>query len=267
MKIGIVGCGTIGTEVALAISKGDLPDLTLCGISDVDGRAAENLSRCLRIPIPILSLDELIENAELVFESTSAKVMPDIVEKSIASGTPVVAMSVGGLVFRPHLLKLVETKKVPIYFPSGALAGIDALLAAKEAGVNKVQLSTTKHPKSLDGAPYLIKNGISLERLDKAKVVFEGNAREAIEGFPANANVAITLSIAGIGIDQTKVVITADPHCKRTKQEIIAEGDFGIINCVTEGITSPQNPRTGYFAILSAFATLRRIASTMRVGT
>ena len=74
-----------------------------------------------------------------------------------------------------------------------------------------------------------MKNNIRLNNLSEPKIIFEGTAREAIEGFPANVNVSITLSFAGIGIDKTRVQIVADPDCTKTRHEIIAEGAFGSL--------------------------------------
>ena len=267
MKIGIVGCGTIGAEVALAIFKGSLAHYELCGLYDLNEHQATSLSNRLDGQVPVLALDRLIDISDIVFEATSKGAMPDIVDQVIQQGKSVVAMSVGGLADRPDLLDKVEAKGVKMFLPSGAIGGIDALLAAKEAGLDKVELTTTKHPRSLHGAPYLIKKGVTLDGINKPTVIFEGWAREAIQGFPANANVAVTLSIAGIGVDRTKVKIIADPGSKKTRHEIFAEGPFGSLHTVTEGVVAPTNPRTGYLAILSAIAALRRVVSSTRVGT
>lgn len=267
MKVGIVGCGTIGTEVALAIFKGALPGYELCGAYDLNAEHATSLYHRLNGQVPILSLDRLIDAADIIFEATSKRAMPDVVEQVIQRGKSVVVMSVGGLVDRPDLLEKVELNGVKMFLPSGAIGGIDAIVAAKESGLDSVQLTTTKHPHSLKGAPYLLKNGITLDNIVKQTVIFEGCAREAIDGFPANANVAITLSIAGIGLDRTKVKIIADPDSQKTKHEIVATGPFVSIHSTTEGVAAPSNPRTGYLAILSAIAVLRRIACATRVGT
>jgi len=267
MKIGIAGCGTIGSEIALAISNGKISGYKLIGLYDIDENQTRQLLARLKKPVDLLDVDALIETADLIFEATNKASMPMFAEKSIAAGTQILVMSVGGLADRPDLLDLAEKKGVNLYCPSGAICGIDGIFAAREAGLDKVQITTTKHPRGLEGSPYLVKNGISLDNLQEPKTIFQGMAREAIEGFPANVNVSITLSFAGIGIDRTRVQIVADPDCKKTKQEIIAEGAFGSIHSVTEGVTAPGNPRTGYLAILSAMATLKRIRNRVHIGT
>jgi len=218
MKVGIAGCGTIGSEIAHAISNKQLSGFTLIGLYDIDENQTQKLLARLQTPVDLLDLDTLIGTADLIFEATNKSSMPMIAEKSITAGTQILVMSVGGLADRPDLLDLAEKKGVNLYCPSGAICGIDGIFAAREAGLDRVQITTTKHPRGLEGSPYLVKNSVSLDNLQKPKIIFQGTAREAIEGFPANVNVSITLSFAGIGIDKTRVHIVADPNCKKTKQ-------------------------------------------------
>jgi len=267
MKIGIAGCGTIGSEIALALSNNAISGFTLVGLYDIKEDQARKLLARLRKPVPLLDLDALIKTSDLIFEATNKSSMPAIAAKALDAGKDILAMSVGGLVDRPDLLDIAQNKGVNFHCPSGAICGIDGILAAREAGLNSVQITTTKHPRGLQGAPYLIKNNISLDNISEPKTLFEGPARDAIEGFPANVNVSITLSFAGIGIDRTTVRIVADPACQKTRHEIVAEGAFGTIRSLTEGIPAPGNPRTSYLAILSAMATLKRIANRVHIGT
>ena len=70
------------------------------------------------------------------------------------------------------------------------------------------------------GAPYVDKMGINLAGIDTKTKIFEGNALEAAKGFPANVNVAATLSLAGIGAENTQVEIWADPKAIGNAHEI-----------------------------------------------
>ena len=88
-----------------------------------------------------------------------------------------------------------------------------------------------------------------------------------MELFPANVNVAASLSLAGIGPEKTKVQIIADPNIKTNIHEIIAEGKFGLLKTRVENIPSPDNPKTSYLAALSAIATLKNITDSIQVGT
>ena len=267
MNVGVVGLGAIGSDLAACLARGEFPGLRLAAVSDMDEARAGTVVSSLPGDVAAMSLDELVAACHLVIEATAKAAMPGIVTRALEKGRWVLALSVGGLADSPDLGELAEKHGGRLYLPSGALAGIDAILAAREAGLTAVSLTTTKNPKSLAGAPYLVKNGISLEGLAEPRVIFEGNAMDAVQGFPANANVAITLSFAGIGMEKTRVRFIADPAATLTRQEIRAEGAVGSIHTVTEGSVAPTNPRSGYLAILSARSLLRKMASPMPIGS
>ena len=67
---------------------------------------------------------------------------------------------------------------------------------------------------------------MSVEGLTAPLKVFEGSAREAIAGFPANVNVAVALSLAGVGPDRTRVEIWADPGVTRNTHTIRRQVGF-----------------------------------------
>jgi len=130
-----------------------------------------------------------------------------------------------------------------------------------------VTLTTSKPPLALEGAPYIAKKGIDLKRINKPTLIFEGSCRQAIEAFPKNINVSATLSLVGIGIDKTKVCIIADPFLNRNVHHIVVQGNFGKIEIKVSNIPSPTNPKTSYLAALSAIATLKKIVSSLQIGT
>jgi len=154
-----------------------------------------------------------------------------------------------------------------VYLPSGAVCGIDGVKAAMLGGIKTAELTTRKPPAALKGAPFIDKHGIDLDAINSETTIFEGSAREAIEGFPANINVSCTLSMAGIGIDKTKIKIITSPDYKSNSHEIVVEGEFGKLTARTENVPSPANPKTSYLAALSAIATLRQIVEPLKIGT
>jgi aspartate dehydrogenase len=160
----------------------------------------------------------------------------------------------------PELFDKARANNVQIWLPSGALCGLDGVRAAMEAGLHTVTLTTRKPPKGLEGAPWLVENNIDASALSEPLVVFEGSAREACKAFPKNVNVAAALSFAGIGPEETKVRIIADPKATSNSHEIFAEGAFGNLKTVTENMPSPRNAKSSYLASLSAVAELRRAA-------
>jgi aspartate dehydrogenase len=176
-------------------------------------------------------------------------------------------MSVGGILGKENLFRLARQKNCHLYLPSGALAGLDGVKSAAAGSIDSVTLTTRKPPAGLRGAPYLVREDIDLDSLTEEKVVFEGTAEEAVQGFPRNINVAAALSLAGIGAAKTRVRIVADPKISRNVHEVEVKGEFGRLVSRTENLPSPSNPKTSFLAILSAMATLKAIVSPVRIGT
>lgn len=268
VKIGIVGCGTIGTELAQAIEQRFTAQAELSALCDIDETKAQNLkANCPSTP-KILSIDELTKSCDLVIEAASGQVSYEVAQKALKQKKDVMIMSVGGILDRhQELFSLAQEKGCHIYLPSGAIAGLDAVKAAQMAKINKAILITRKPPKGLIGAPYLKEKKIDLSSIKEETVIFEGQAQEAIKGFPKNVNVCAALSLAGIGAKETKVKIVTSPDYKANIHEIHVEGDFGKLVTRTENVPSPANPKTSFLASLSAIATLKNILDVVKIGT
>lgn len=269
LKVGVIGCGAIGTELCRAIDSG-IVNAQLAGIYDRSLEHCENLSAVLGRKPGILLPDELIIKSDIIVECASAQAVREFGEKTLESGKDLMVLSVGAFTDRLLLSELTETARMHnciIYVPSGAIAGIDGLRSAAVAHINKVTLSTTKSPDGLKGAPYIEKNNIDLYSFRKKTLIFEGSANEAITAFPANVNVGVSLSLAGIGLEKTHVRVFVDPMSKRNVHEVCVDGDFGKFTCIVENVPSPGNPRTSYLAALSAIATLKKITEPLQMGT
>ncbi|MFH1381029.1 MAG: aspartate dehydrogenase domain-containing protein, partial [Candidatus Omnitrophota bacterium] len=158
-------------------------------------------------------------------------------------------------------------KNIRIFLPSGAICGIDGIKAAKIDGIEKVVLTTTKAPRSLEGAPYLIENGIDVHAIEDKTVIYDGDAEGAIKGFPKNINVASLLSLVGIGAKRTKVKIIAVPGMSNNTHEIEVSGKFGKIFTRTKNVPSEDNPKTSKLAFLSAIALLEGMVDSVKFGT
>ena len=119
----------------------------------------------------------------------------------------------------------------------------------------------------LDPVVMLVARGLDIEGLTAPLLVFEGSAREAIKGFPANVNVAVALALAGIGPDRTRVAIWADPGVTRNTHTIEVISDTSNFTMTIAGLPSAQTPATGRIVPLSVIATLRRLTAPLVIGT
>jgi len=125
---------------------------------------------------------------------------------------------------------------------------------------------TRKPVQGLLGAPHLVKHNITIEGIKEPMRVFSGTAREAAIGFPANLNVAVALSLAGIGPDRTVLDIWADPALTRNTHTIEVDADSASFSMTIENVPS-ENPKTGRITALSVISYLRKMRAPLRVGS
>jgi aspartate dehydrogenase len=149
--------------------------------------------------------------------------------------------------------------------PSGALLGLDAVTAAAEGKIHSVRMVTRKPVRGLAGAPYLIEHNIDIADIDEPLRIFSGTPREAAIGFPANLNVAVALSLAGIGADETTLEIWADPALERNVHRVEVVADAATFSMTIENVPS-ENPKTGRITALSVISVLRKLSAPLRVG-
>jgi aspartate dehydrogenase len=254
MNLGIIGCGAIGTDVAKAADEMD--DFEKIYLYDINKKSAEDLCKSLK-KTWIKPVEEFLVDVDVVFEAASQEAVTAYAVSILEAGKDLIIMSIGSLfddTFRKNLEQIARKKNRKIYLPSGAVCGIDGVLAASIEKLDSVTLVTTKPPASL---------GISIE---ERTIVFNGSARDAVNQFPRNINVAACLSLAGIGFDETKVEIVADPVETRIHHKILAHGKFGRLRAEVGNMPNPNNPQSSYMASLSAIATLRRIINPIQIA-
>ena len=239
----------------------------MIGVYDTRPSEARRLGRSLRPSVPVLPLETLARRSDLLIEAASGKAAADLLPVLARHRRAALILSTGGLLSRPDRLRALARKGIPLSLPSGALAGLDAVKAAAVGRLRSVTLITRKPPRSLAGAPGILRRKIRLEKLRKPTVVFQGSAWQAAEEFPQNINVAATLALAGVGPDRTRVKIIADPRIRMNIHVVEAVGDFGRLTTRTENLPSPKNPKSSLLAVRSAAATLRQILNPLKVGT
>lgn len=267
VKVGIVGCGTIGGEIAKACQDRMKSKVTLFAICDADKDKAVLLNRNLKKRALILPLDAIINKCDFLVEAASASISAIFVKKCVAAKKDCLVMSVGGMLGSEKILKIAKARGVRVYIPSGAICGIDGLKSASVGKIESVTLTTTKPPGGLIGAPYLKSNNIDVSNMTENTVVFEGSASDAVKGFPANINVSAVLSLAGIGAKLTRVRIVASPASSANVHEVEIAGESGRMTTRSENVPSKSNPKTSALAVFSAIATLESALSSVRIGT
>ncbi|HKZ47752.1 MAG TPA: aspartate dehydrogenase [Thermoplasmata archaeon] len=255
MIVGLLGVGAIGSFLARELSRD--PDVAEVLAYDLDaGRVGAATSEARKVRAA--TAEEILSRADVVVEAASQAAAREYVPRALRAGKDVVVLSVGALadaVFLQEVTALAAAHRGRLHVPSGAVGAIDALKAARLAGLREVEIETRKRPETL-GRPA----GFS-------GVVFEGNAVEAAARFPANINVAVTLGLAGLGPERTRVRIVADPSAPGNVHRVRYRGDFGEVVVSLENRPHPDNPKTSMLAAYSALALIRELGARVRVGT
>jgi aspartate dehydrogenase len=265
LRVAVAGLGAIGLKLAEALDRG-IPGCVLAAVSANDReKAAKRLSHLARA-VPVVALAELEPLADIVVECAPAKLLPAIAEPFLRAGKTVIVLSAGAILTNEHLVGLARQHGGQIVVPTGALLGLDAVTAAAEGTIRSVRMVTRKPVRGLAGAPYLAEHNIRLDDITEPTRIFLGTPREAAIGFPANLNVAVALSLAGIGADNTTLEIWADPSLERNVHRIEVDSDSAGFSMSIENVPS-DNPRTGRITALSVISYLRKLNAPLRVGS
>jgi len=267
MSVGVGGFGAIGMAVARALDSGSIPGMRLAAVSANDKLAAAARMRDYVSPVSVVGLAALADTSDIVIECAPSAVFREVAEAAIEKGRIFMPLSCGQLLDHMDLVTRAEETGARIVVPTGALLGLDAVRGAAEGEIESVTMVTRKPPSGLAGAPHLVENDIDVSDLSEPLMVFDGSARGAVKGFPANVNVAVALSLAGIGPDRTTIQVWADPGVTRNTHTIKVEADSVRFEMTIENVPSLENPRTGALTSLSTIAALRGLVQPLKVGS
>jgi len=259
----VIGCGAIGRFVLQALASD-----AAVAVTHLLERAARKdaLARSLRgRPHVISALSELDAPIDCALECAGHGAVADHVPQLLERGVNVALVSVGALA-APGLPERLEaaarTGGAQLTLVSGAVGGLDAIAAARVGGLEEVVYTGRKPPLGWRGSP--AEERVNLDALTQAAVIFEGTARDAARLYPKNANVAATVSLAGLGLERTRVKLVADPAVSRNVHQVAARGAFGELDIVLSGRPLPDNPKTSSLAAYAAVRALRDFAVPVR---
>lgn len=267
MRVALLGGGTIA-RLVLEHRPPGIEIVALCGRGPGSRGAA--LAGEFGIPYVVGREGLLAARPAAVVEAASHDAVREHLVPLLDAGVSVVVLSAGALAddgFRRSAEAAAERTGALFYVPSGGIGGLDALKSACLAGVDEVSIQVAKPPQAWKGIPYVEKLGIDLERLQGAKTLFEGPAREGVPHFPQNVNIAAVLAIAGIGMDHTQLKVVADPGLELNTHTIRVSGASGRMTVVLENVPARENPKTSWLACYSALAALKSLHSQVRYGT
>lgn len=263
LRIVFIGFGAINSRVAGLLKTRNAPvDIVAVATRDDPAERA-------RIPdgVPFLaSPSELAAlKPDLVIEAAGRAAIDAWATAALAAAPAMIIASTSAFcddALLPRLADIADKHGSRILIPSGAIGGIDALAGAAVLGLDAVTHRIVKPPVAWKGTP--AETLIDLSALTQRTVFFEGTARDAASHYPQNANATVVTSLAGIGLDRTRVELIADPAVHLNGHTIAAEGGFGRMTITLENNPLATNPKSSE---LTALSLVRLIEQRTRVVT
>ncbi len=236
--MGLIGFGAMGREVVRLLEQ-----------HSKRVQITAVLVRSMPDPIPavrvVQTLEALLESQpDIILECAGHAAVQQHAERILRSSVRLVVASVGALADAEleKRLRAASLSGAQWIIPSGAVGALDALAAARWAGLDRVVYTSRKPPRAWLGSP--AEALLDLGSIHDATVFYTGSARDAARDYPQNANVAAAVSLAGLGFEHTEVHLMADPHVQQNVHQVMAEGAFGHLELTMRGNTLPDNPRT-----------------------
>ncbi|QEX24246.1 putative L-aspartate dehydrogenase [Hypericibacter adhaerens] len=221
-----------------------------------------------RAPVTTSVPDLLAVRPDIVAECAGHAALKVFGEPVLEAGCDLVTLASGAFsdrAFEARMRALSRERGRRILVPSGAIVGIDGLAAARHGGLTRVVYSGTKPVNAWRGTA--AETAVDLDGLTEPATFFEGSAREASSRYPMNANVTATVALAGIGFDETRVRLIADPAARGNLHALDYEGAFGHARIEIQGRPSPTNPKTSMLTAFSLWRTLiDEAGAAIRVG-
>jgi aspartate dehydrogenase len=252
LRLGVIGFGGVARVVAEQAAAASLGRLVLAGILTrplVDNPTAAPMTE---------DFDAFLATApDLVAECAGHRAVVEFGPAILRRGLDLIVISIGSLAdpsIESALREAAQEGGGRLILTAGAIGGIDALAAARLAGLTSVKYRSRKPPLAWHGTP--AEQILDLAGLKKAAVFYRGTAREAALQYPQNANVAATIALAGLGFEKTEVEMIADPAAAGNTHELDVEGVAGSFSVRLVGNPMPDNPKT---SALTAYSVLRAV--------
>ena len=252
--IGLIGFGGIGQAVVAKLEDevDGKPNIAGILVRARDGRVP-------RLPF-VTDLSALLDRRpRVVAECAGHEAVRRYGEDVLRGGVDLIVVSTGALAdpaLHDRLHRAARHGGCRLILPAGAVGAVDALSAARHAGLERVRYRSRKPPRAWKGTP--AEDAVDLDALQVPRVIYQGSARQAARLYPKNSNAAATVALAGLGFEQTEVELIADPTVSSNIHEIEAEAASGNLSITLAGKPSTANPRT---SMLTAYSVVRALLS------
>lgn len=250
MKVAIIGHGAIAQYVRAKLASlqiEETAEIVRPGKEAAPDNAAPRISHLRDLPARPDMIVDCGGHAALAAHGPVALEM----------GLDVLTVSLGALAdpaLEAELDAAARRGNARLHLASGAIGGLDALRGAAVGELTSVSYLGRKPPAGWLGSP--AEAVLELNAITEPTPHFEGTARQAALQYPKNANVAAAVAFAGIGLDETKVALIADPSISTNIHEVHAAGAFGSFQFTISGNGLAANPKSSALAAMSVVAFL-----------
>lgn len=244
-RVGLIGFGAIGRDVTRILRGSSMP-IEMIGLVR-NPRLEAGIAQWVHGAGEMIAARPM-----LVVEAAGHDAVAQHVVPILESGISVVLSSVGALaddVLQKRVIQASQNGKSSFIIPSGAIGALDYIRAVSRSSGLHVKYCSRKPVAAWEKE--LIARGFSPDALDAAVVLFEGTAREAALAYPQNLNVAMSLALAGPGVEGVNVRVVADPTAAGNTHEIEVESAAGRANFSFQNTPSETNPKTSALTALS----------------
>jgi aspartate dehydrogenase len=256
MKIGIIGLGTIGGSIIEQVISAYRSSLEGVYIYDSKKSSIDLILSKYSWIESLESMEQVVSNSDFIIEAASCSAVRELMPLVVKRKKDVLIMSTGGLLKVKDLLLKAREMALEVIIPHGAIAGLDAIEAIRDEGIDKIRLSSYKPIKALENSPYVVKNNIDLKNFSGQKL-FKGGVAEATEGFPKSINVSATLLLIS-GLEDIEVNICVSEDENIITHIIEVESKISTLKFECRNFPSQRNPKTSALAISSAVAEVKR---------
>lgn len=263
LRLAVLGIGAIGRRVLGSVRTSIAPGASTAALCRSGG------TQTCEAPLGVAVFGEPGELARwrphLAVECAGHEAVAHVVPGLLACGCDVLVASIGALAdpsLREEIAAASRCGGGRLFTVAGAIGGLDALAAARPAGLDSVRYTGRKPPAAWRGTP--AEQVCDLDAVVSPLQIFSGSAGLSAQLYPKNANVTAAIALAGIGFEQTSVRLVADPTIATNVHELEACGAFGRLVVRLENRPLPENPRTSTLAVLSIEAEVRRWVEQQR---
>lgn len=260
LRVALIGDGGISRSVRATLTELANPGIQVTAVLKRAITSSE--------PLAVTDVDALLGTKPgVVVECAGHSAVKAYGETILRAGVTLLIVSTGALAdieVEQRLQAAAIEGGGRLLIASGALAGIDALAAARFGGLQRVRYRGLKPPVAWKGTQ--AETLLDLTTLTEPTVFYRGNARDAARAYPKNSNVAATIAMAGIGFDGTEVELVADPTVERNVHELWFQGADGHFQTISIGMPSRDNPKTSALTAHSVVRILTSMCSSVTLA-